>query len=456
MSNWFVLYCAPRTLANTLETALTVLALDYYSSIGRAKSNISSQRSGLNSFRLQWILISIAVLIRPTAALIWLPLVLMQFFECSEKSTHLFTSEFRKFILSPIKLHFRAALPCGLISLLTALALDSIYYGRPTLSLWNFIRFNALQGGSAYFGTHPWHWYLTNGLPPLLTVSTPFLLTHLFLVTRQVHRRRISKRYLWTAIAYIALHSLITHKEHRFVLPTLPLLMPYLGVEVLERIPRLWGAWRSRFKLFVISVNMTLALYFGRWMDRFSERVKSQIFHLGLIHQRGSTQVMHSLIQQISSKTVSTDMSEHASSTIHILQLMPCFSMPQYAALHLYGTQVKIRMLECTSSVEKHFTDKAKITNKYGVEKRKEIDSNSITDDEADRFHNNPLDWLHERSSDSDSMRIDIVVAFEKTYRRVQTFFEQRNFTVVKRIFHTHFPLSDRQDRWIVVAIKSE
>lgn len=37
-------------------------------------------------------------------------------------------------------------------------------YGKPTISWWNFIDFNYLQGKSAMFGTHPFHWYITNCL----------------------------------------------------------------------------------------------------------------------------------------------------------------------------------------------------------------------------------------------------------------------------------------------------
>jgi hypothetical protein len=29
-------------------------------------------------------------------------------------------------------------------------------------------RFNLLQGGAALYGTHPWHWYITQGLPAVL------------------------------------------------------------------------------------------------------------------------------------------------------------------------------------------------------------------------------------------------------------------------------------------------
>jgi hypothetical protein len=37
-------------------------------------------------------------------------------------------------------------------------AVDSWLYGFATLPALVFLRFNVLQGGASWFGTHPWHW----------------------------------------------------------------------------------------------------------------------------------------------------------------------------------------------------------------------------------------------------------------------------------------------------------
>lgn len=73
---------------------------------------------------------------------------------------------------------FRTVLPAVASPVLVGLALDSMYYGRYTFSALNFVRFNVLQGGSAHFGVHPWHWYITNGLPSVLTLSMMPLLVY--------------------------------------------------------------------------------------------------------------------------------------------------------------------------------------------------------------------------------------------------------------------------------------
>ena len=54
---------------------------------------------------------------------------------------------------------------------------DRIWYGEWLLVHLKFLQFNVLSGGSSFYGCHPWHWYLTQGL--LVTLGThclPFIL----------------------------------------------------------------------------------------------------------------------------------------------------------------------------------------------------------------------------------------------------------------------------------------
>jgi len=72
-----------------------------------------------------------------------------------------------------------------------AFSLDSLFYGRSIFCLWNFLRFNVLGGGNALFGVHPWHWYITQGLPPTLGIACIPLLTSMV----NFRSFRIPKRY---------------------------------------------------------------------------------------------------------------------------------------------------------------------------------------------------------------------------------------------------------------------
>ena len=52
--------------------------------------------------------------------------------------------------------------------LLLSLVVDSICYGQLVNVYYNFLEFNVLSDLGRFYGTHPWHWYLSQGLVILL------------------------------------------------------------------------------------------------------------------------------------------------------------------------------------------------------------------------------------------------------------------------------------------------
>lgn len=46
-------------------------------------------------------------------------------------------------------------------------AIDYIFYREFTLVPLNFVKFNVGQNISAFYGTHPLHWYATQGVPSI-------------------------------------------------------------------------------------------------------------------------------------------------------------------------------------------------------------------------------------------------------------------------------------------------
>ena len=134
---------------------------------------------------------------------------------------------------------------------------------------WQFLRFNLLQGASAQYGGHPWHWNLSQGLPAVTASLLPLLVAGLLMAGRGVARRAPGMvavarpgcssscmapgRCLWhpghmpsclpsclppfprhrqpalLAAWSLASYSLPAHKEFRFLLPAMQLLMPYCG-----------------------------------------------------------------------------------------------------------------------------------------------------------------------------------------------------------------------------------
>jgi phosphatidylinositol glycan class B len=63
------------------------------------------------------------------------------------------------------------------VLLLVSILVDRIFYGDWILVQYNFLEFNVLHGGSAFYGSHPWHWYITQGYPVIMaTHLIPFLI----------------------------------------------------------------------------------------------------------------------------------------------------------------------------------------------------------------------------------------------------------------------------------------
>lgn len=66
LSNWFVVYCAPRTLSNSLETVLTLVGLNFYP-IEEVRLVLKSKNT--RPFNRYVICAALACLIRPTSVL---------------------------------------------------------------------------------------------------------------------------------------------------------------------------------------------------------------------------------------------------------------------------------------------------------------------------------------------------------------------------------------------------
>lgn len=83
------------------------------------------------------------------------------------------------------------------------------------------------QGASAW-GTSPWHWYLTSALPRL--TPTPLLITLPALLLFPTSIRRQLIPLFFPALVYLALYSILPHKETRFLFPIIPTLNTALAL----------------------------------------------------------------------------------------------------------------------------------------------------------------------------------------------------------------------------------
>ena len=82
------------------------------------------------------------------------------------------------------------------------------------------MQFNLLSGKASFYGVHSWFWYISEGVPVVLT-------SYLLLLVPGVYRYlKMGQRWiLFNAGVAIFVLSLSAHKEYRFLLPVMPSLI---------------------------------------------------------------------------------------------------------------------------------------------------------------------------------------------------------------------------------------
>eukprot|EP00884_Botryococcus_braunii_P008626 jgi/Botrbrau1/17765/Bobra.0127s0022.1 len=241
LASWFNFYCMTRTYSNSLEACFTVISLRHWASVSpslyptsrnlpiplrpskdeaciqktynaadgdgavhpqRQVTRLSGNQrlqedSGWGHLVCAVMAATAAVLLRPTSVAFWLPvgvtsLLLIRpspaFGDVGSRSPN--AGEGHKWIVTA----------------------------------WRFFKFNIIEGGSGLYGREPWHWNFTVGFPAMTASYLPLGLVGIILANGS--GRGPALLVVW----YLALHSLPSHKEFRFLLPALPLLMPYAGL----------------------------------------------------------------------------------------------------------------------------------------------------------------------------------------------------------------------------------
>ncbi|XP_051484771.1 GPI mannosyltransferase 3 isoform X3 [Apus apus] len=174
LCSWFTWYSCTRTLTNTMETLLTIFALSYYP--------IKGSKMGSSCKYLA--LIALAVVVRPTAVIPWIPLFFSHFLQEQRKTD--------------LMLHH--CIPIGLVTVGTSLIIDRVFFGEWVLVQLNFLKFNVLQNLGTFYGSHPWHWYFTQGLPVILGTHLPFFIHGCVLAPKRY--RIFLVAVIWTVLVY--------------------------------------------------------------------------------------------------------------------------------------------------------------------------------------------------------------------------------------------------------------
>ena len=390
---WFNFFCGVRTFSNCLEAVLTAAALAHWpwgppGTAGDSRASRGEQTEALfpdaAANRLRAVAFAgAACLIRPTAATYFLPLFV----------TELARTDVRgKFVCLE-------CLPVAVATVALGVGIDYAFSGRTYLAAWNFFKFNVSEGGSAAYGTHPWHWYLTQGFPAVATVFAP--LAFLGCVSGTLKGARPWEPFAVAGYCILG-HSLAAHKEFRFLMPALPPTLAAAGgaLAAWQTEPR--TAWRTRRAVaLVLLTQIPAAAYLSWW------------------HQSGTVAAVRHIA------ALAADGKVHAGG---VFFAMPCHQHPFHSHAHL-PTRVPVPMafLECLPA---------------SVEGRGEHEP-----DEADRFFADPETFLdHRFPRDGANGAPSHVVLFDGTSRDagMKRWLDKWGFETQKRLFHAHFAV-DRE-----------
>ena len=109
---------------------------------------------------------------------------------------------------------------------------------RFLFTLLNFFDFNFVKGLDKLYGTHPFHWYFTEGFTANVAFFLPIYLYsiyHVYVLQNTQKNKRtgsniIEMKYLYSLTLFTMLvFSFGGHKEFRFILPLLPIAFVQCG-----------------------------------------------------------------------------------------------------------------------------------------------------------------------------------------------------------------------------------
>lgn len=363
---WF---CSTRTFSNSLETTLTVAALSHWpwhflSSSPSPSSTNAKPRPRINHIKLctSLTLAALAVVLRPTNALIWLPVVGVTLYRCLRV--------YPLTIASPAAILLREGMLCGDIVVALSVVADRVYFGFWTFPPYNWLNFNISKSLAVFYGRNPWHYYLLQGLPLLCTTSLLFVLQALYAPKSTCANQLIPLRTLAATVYTTVLAlSIISHKEVRFIYPLLPTLnvlaAPYTTAFFSSSSPSPPPKSKAKSKptlrnkpylIAALAINALLAGY------------------LSYFHQSAPLSVL-SFLRNDYLRTHDNPSSNDASE-LFALFLMPCHSTPWRS--HLIHPSLNAYALSCGPPL--HTAPGTRAREEYR--------------DEADRFYDDPVGFL--------------------------------------------------------------
>jgi GPI mannosyltransferase 3 len=332
-------------------------------------------------------------------------------------------------MFSDLLLFSREVFYCGVAVLGASVISDRLYFGIWTFPPYQWLNFNIAQSLAVFYGTNDWHYYLSQGLPLLLSTYLPFAVQALLSLTSRgpgavelsgfspdpaIFYRTGGADLIFVVLTMITTLSLISHKEVRFIYPLLPCLhvlaAPYVlsfftahshqsreQVDV-SRVRILPGRvsiklWRLPLFILIVVANIAVGLYTTQVHQRGVIDVLTFLRHeyeeLHIL-KRGMVQG-----KELSAHMFDLDYQVNGSSEVFVAFLMPCHSTPWRS--HLVYPKLQAWALTCEPPL--HIPANSPERASYR--------------DEADRFYDDPGLYLTTEMNTTERQWPRYLVGFE-------------------------------------------
>ena len=133
---------------------------------------------------------------------------------------------------------------------LLGIGIDSWFYGELVFAPYNYVMVNA-EVSADMFGSEPWWFYLYNLVSyPTYFVGIPLAIAIIYLLARNP-----KNPYLWCFIPFFVVHSLIAHKEVRFLFP-MAFLFPVMFMSMFDMLNRKLGEnniWKFSWQFILLA-----------------------------------------------------------------------------------------------------------------------------------------------------------------------------------------------------------
>lgn len=355
LTSWFHGYTLVRTLANSQESLCLLLAVVLCSAelLVRPSITTPAKRSRRTWYRAYGAMVlgGCSTAVRGTALTALVPLGLLLALRPPPPPPFFRSHPFRAFLaflLGPCALG-------GLTGIGVAAVVDRYFYGFWTLPWLGNFHFNVVLHRASLYGTHPWHWYFTAGLPAVTGLLLPFGVYDLACCgycccccTDDNDHNNYGRRNLWIIIlSYLVAMSTNAHKEFRFLLPIVPLWCVVSATHV------------RTFFLGGTGGGTAGALRHGRrrrryWLGTVWIAANAiAVLYLGLFHQSGPISVNREIVRRaILASTTEPHHTVHSHSPnilrIHYLT-GACHSTPLHSHLHMASaTRFETWHLDCS------------------------------------------------------------------------------------------------------------